>query len=436
MPSPYRVLAYTVLPLLRWRISKVEGLEHLPANGGYILVANHQSWIDSGILAGAVFQRINKSLRFVAQSSKYRIFGGIPINEYDKGKVLDIAYGYLQSGHPIVIFPEGNSNKNPGLRSGKTGAGRLALRSGAPVVPVGIQGTKGTKLWQSWLWYFGFWRPCRVTIGSPLSFPKTDLASVDYDHLMTVTNEIMTRISEVSGKPFDPNQPPPWMVPSKAFLEKLIWSFYYPLARHRIRVRGAGYLPEHGPYIIAGNHISYFDPGAMSIAVLQQRNIRPFFITKASIARIWRRVLGQNAWKALGMLPIDEQEKTKVVRTAEVHLRHGGVIGIFPEGTRNRPKVNPQWKTHLLKGKTGAARLVLATNVPVIPAGIDAPPGLGAWQILVSALQFWRPVVVTFGPPVVFGPRPIGEPTKDDLEAMTRAMMVRIAELSGMEYEY
>src|SRR5690349_13012398 len=134
----YRVLGFTLLPLLRWRIGEISGLENLPSNSGYIIVSNHQSWIDSGILAGAVYRRLNKSLRFVAQSSKYRAFGGIPINEYDKSKVLDIALGYLHVGHPIVIFPEGNSNKNPELRSGKTGAARLALRSGAPVIPVGI----------------------------------------------------------------------------------------------------------------------------------------------------------------------------------------------------------------------------------------------------------------------------------------------------------
>ena len=82
LPMPaYRVLGVTLLPLFHWRITEITGLEYLPHDAGYILAANHQSWIDSAILAGAVYHQLNRSLRFVAQSSKYRLFGGIPINE-------------------------------------------------------------------------------------------------------------------------------------------------------------------------------------------------------------------------------------------------------------------------------------------------------------------------------------------------------------------
>jgi len=85
MSTPYRVLGHSLLPLIRWRIDEVEGLENLPA-GGFILVANHQSWSDSAIAAAAIHRNINKSIRFIAQSSKWRFLGGIPINEYDNGR--------------------------------------------------------------------------------------------------------------------------------------------------------------------------------------------------------------------------------------------------------------------------------------------------------------------------------------------------------------
>lgn len=432
----YPVLRKTLLPLLRWRIREIQGLENLPTEGGYILAANHQSWIDSAILAGAVYRNITKSLRFVAQSSKYRMFGGIPINEYDKSKVLDIALGYLQGGHPIAIFPEGNSNKNPELRSGKTGAARLALRSGAPVIPVGIQGVQGVKAWQAILWFKMFWKPCRVVIGKPVVFSKTDLTGEDSEALQHVTHEIMRHISEVSGKAYQPGSPFQQLEPSKMFLEKVLWGLFLPLLRWRVRVGGTENVPASGGFIVAGNHSSYFDPAAVMIAVMRAGRPRPFFLTKESIARVWRKILGRNAWQALGMLPIDNHDKSKVLQSAVDHLHAGGVVGIFPEGTRNKPKLNPQWETTLLKGRTGVARLVVATNVPVIPAAIRAPRGHGLGETLVSVLKFWKPVYVTFGAPVEIPLQVSTEPTKAELELITKNVMTAVAAMTGLKYPY
>ncbi len=200
MATPYRVLGMTILPLLRWRIQTVEGLAYLP-NQGCIVVANHQSWLDSALLAAAIYRHLHRSIRFVAQSSKYRMFGGIPINEYDKSSVLDIAAGYLHVGHPIMIFPEGNSNPNARLRSGKTGAARLALRSGAPVVPIGIRGTRGVRAWQAVGWWLQWWRTCTIHIGKPLTFAREEIHPHEHDRLAAVTQQIMERISDLSGKP-------------------------------------------------------------------------------------------------------------------------------------------------------------------------------------------------------------------------------------------
>ena len=123
MASPYRFLAWTLLPIMRSRIWTVRGLDYLPASGGFILAANHQSWIDSGILAAAIYRRLNKSLRFVSQSTKYRAMGGLAIDPNNRSSVLDVAVETLNKGFPVVIFPEGNSNSNPELRVGKTGFG-------------------------------------------------------------------------------------------------------------------------------------------------------------------------------------------------------------------------------------------------------------------------------------------------------------------------
>lgn len=434
MATPYRVLGITLLPLLRWRISKVTGLENLP-QGGMILVANHQSWIDSILLGGALYRSIDKSIRPIAQSSKWRFLGAIPINEYDKSKVIDIAAGYLQVGHPIMIFPEGNSNKNPELRTGKTGAARLALRSGAPVVPIGIQGTSGVKGWQSLLWFLQFWKPCRVTIGQPFTLPVQAPATMTHERLMAATEQIMEQISNISGKPLpdEPKTEPlhfhqPW-------LRFIVRKILFPLNRRRVEVVGAEHLPAAGPYIVAANHLSYFDAPALTIAVLKASGHWLFYPTKAAVAAAFRNIIGQGGVDALGMLPLDNADRSKVLRYAEQHLKSGGVIGIFPEGTRNKPRLNPEYPRAMLKGKTGAVRLHLATKAMIIPAAIETPKGLSILDTFLNTVAWWKTMRVTFGPPVKL-PAVSHEISHELLEAMTSQVMLAIGQLSGQTYPH
>ncbi|MBI5467146.1 MAG: 1-acyl-sn-glycerol-3-phosphate acyltransferase [Candidatus Kerfeldbacteria bacterium] len=435
MASPYRVLAFTVLPLLRWRIQRIDGREHLPS-GAFIVAVNHQSWIDSAILGGALYRHIGKSLRFIAQSSKWRSVGGIPINEYNKSSVLDIAYGYLEAGHPVVVFPEGNSNKNPELRSGKTGAARLALRSGLPVVPIGIQGTNGVKAWQAQLWFFRFWKPCRVTIGEPMLFPRTALTGNDEALLMTTTDRIMRGISAVSSKPYADAPLQPNMLPNPSFLSWLIWRVAAPLIYLRIRVHGTEHLPTSGAFIVVGNHNSYFDAPTLSAAVYRARKLFLQYPTKPTVAAALQRIVGQRGLTTIGIVPIDPTSRATVLDAAIAHLRSGGAVGIFPEGMRNKPSVNPQWQTTMLRGKTGVARLWLASGAPVIPVGIEAPYGISYLETLLIILRFWKPVHLTFGPPVAMPVPPSTAPSKEDLEQITRIVMRRVAALCHLTYTY
>ncbi len=69
MNRPYPVLDKTLLPLLRSRIWTVRGQEHIPT-GGYIIVANHQSWLDSPLVAAVFYRRVKRPLKFEAQSNK------------------------------------------------------------------------------------------------------------------------------------------------------------------------------------------------------------------------------------------------------------------------------------------------------------------------------------------------------------------------------
>lgn len=128
---------------------KIEGLKHVPARGGAIIAPNHLSVHDSTLLM-AVLPRMVRSIgksdyvdnpltRFA-----FLALGNIAVDRSsgDSGKAaLDAAVQVIEGGGLFAIFPEGTRSRDGLLHKGKTGAARLALRTGAPIIPVGIIGT-------------------------------------------------------------------------------------------------------------------------------------------------------------------------------------------------------------------------------------------------------------------------------------------------------
>ncbi|HEV8640313.1 MAG TPA: lysophospholipid acyltransferase family protein [Methylomirabilota bacterium] len=148
-PLLYRALRGPVRALLqRWFDFAVEGLEHVPARGPYIVAANHHNYLD-GVLLGAA---VPEPIVFLVMPRVYRAtplhppfhrhMGSIPINlERPDVAALRSALGALERGRIVGIFPEGPFSVRGRLEPGLPGVALLALRSGAPVVPAAIRGT-------------------------------------------------------------------------------------------------------------------------------------------------------------------------------------------------------------------------------------------------------------------------------------------------------
>lgn len=124
------------------------GTEYLPATGGVIVVANHVSHLDPFTLAHYVNDN-GRIPRFLAKESVFRIpiagrifaaAGQIPVHRGadNAADSLRSAVAALADGEAIVIYPEGSLTRDPGLwpMRGKTGAARLALLTGVPVIPI------------------------------------------------------------------------------------------------------------------------------------------------------------------------------------------------------------------------------------------------------------------------------------------------------------
>lgn len=161
-----------ILALAGVRLS-VDGVDNIPRGRAVIFMSNHQGAFDIPALQRAV----PAEFRWVAKKSLFKIpligwamsvAGHIPIereNSVSAFKSLDAAADRIRRGVSVVIFPEGTRSQSDELLPFKRGAFMLAAKSGAPVVPVAIKGTKGI------LKRGGFFitpSDVRVSFGAPL----------------------------------------------------------------------------------------------------------------------------------------------------------------------------------------------------------------------------------------------------------------------------
>jgi 1-acyl-sn-glycerol-3-phosphate acyltransferase len=151
------------------------GRRHIPRSGPVILAANHRSFLDPFVI-GCLTRR---PVYYVAKKELFahpvvgwllNRLGAFPI---DRGagdqQAMDTARVILERGDCVVIFPEGTRQRPGPLASPRRGVGRLALQTGAPVVPVAVIGTEAVR--RGWRI-----RPHHVTLrcGAPLRFPRVE----------------------------------------------------------------------------------------------------------------------------------------------------------------------------------------------------------------------------------------------------------------------
>jgi len=149
VPFLYRALRPPLRQaLVRWFDLRVDGLEHLPASGPYLIAANHHNYLDGVVLGVTVPDPISFLVmpRVWRATPLHPIFHrnirSIPI-DLDRADVgaLRRALQSLQEGRVVGIFPEGPFSVRGRLEPGLPGVALLALRSGVPVIPAGIRGT-------------------------------------------------------------------------------------------------------------------------------------------------------------------------------------------------------------------------------------------------------------------------------------------------------
>ncbi len=190
----------------------IRGAGHVPASGAAILASNHQAVIDSFFLAAMLDRRlvfIGKQEYFTGSgitgrlgSGVMRGVGTIPVDRGGgRGSEAALATGLrqLREGGLFGIYPEGTRSPDGRLYRGKTGVARLALESGAPVIPIAMVGTADAQP-------IGRRIPkimrIGVVVGEPLDFTRYRGMENDRFILRAVTDEIMYAIMSLSGQEY------------------------------------------------------------------------------------------------------------------------------------------------------------------------------------------------------------------------------------------
>lgn len=182
----WRVGLPIVAPLVRicFRV-RVVGVEHVPLNGPAILAFTHVSAMDGPVLAIELARSIKRESRFLVAASFFRrrVIGAI-LRRYDQipihrgegdGSAIDAAITAVKDGGVLAIAPEGTVNGEPAtLLRIRSGVARIALPTGAPVIPIAIWGTQARWPKEGFTWRRPWRPPIAIAFGEPI-LPAGDL---------------------------------------------------------------------------------------------------------------------------------------------------------------------------------------------------------------------------------------------------------------------
>lgn len=184
---PIRALGLLLAPV------RFVGAERLPPRGGFILIANHISWMDPPWIEFA----LGRAIRFMAKRELFdvailgfllRAIGCFPVRRGEADReAMATALRVLEAGHAVGFFPEGHRSPDGALLRAHPGIVLLARRSSAPLVPIAITGSDRARLGRFWR------RDITIQVGEP--FRLADLAESAGRDRGAVADAVMRRLA-------------------------------------------------------------------------------------------------------------------------------------------------------------------------------------------------------------------------------------------------
>lgn len=207
----YPLNRFAIAPFLKFLVRVYQpGLAHVPTHGPAILAPNHISFLDSALLMAT----LPRQIRFVGKAeylddwktrTLFPAMGMIPIDRSGGSAstaALDAARRVLDDGGLFGIFPEGTRSRDGRLHKGHTGLARLALQTGAPIIPVGIVGTREIQPPDAPM--PRPFMPATFSFGAPIDVTRLTEQADDRLALRQITDEVMFEIRSLTGQEYVP----------------------------------------------------------------------------------------------------------------------------------------------------------------------------------------------------------------------------------------
>jgi 1-acyl-sn-glycerol-3-phosphate acyltransferase len=188
-------LVVTLPTIVLYRVT-VHGRRNVPKRGAAVIASNHFSQADHFFVGIYLLRKI----RFMAKSQLFgppvltyilKVGGVFPVRRGHRDeKAFETAYDLIDQGELLLVYAEGGRSRSHQLGTPKPGIGRIALESGAPIIPTAIHGSDGARGWKR----LRFPR-VTVTYGEALSFPVERDPS--HERQQQVADEIFARVREL-----------------------------------------------------------------------------------------------------------------------------------------------------------------------------------------------------------------------------------------------
>ncbi len=187
-----------------WRLGIAGEVESIPRTGGFLVAPNHSSVLDPWMI-GMRFPRTVRWLityRWYVRSRTahflFRSLGTVPVRPGDPAGTIDAVVEALEGGDGVGVFPEGGLSVSGRIRRFRSGIARMAARSGAPVIPVGVRGAFESLPSHRRLPRF---RRVTIVVGAPMRFPGSPLdADPPRGEIETFVLALRAEVSRLSGK--------------------------------------------------------------------------------------------------------------------------------------------------------------------------------------------------------------------------------------------
>jgi 1-acyl-sn-glycerol-3-phosphate acyltransferase len=179
------------------KIDSIQGVENVPEHGPGILIYNHIASVDPVAVMSAVKRNVVPMAKVEAVNVPFfgiftRMWGAIFIRRGEADReALEKALAVLQSGELLLVAPEGT--RSPALIEAKDGVAYLAARTGAPIIPVAVDGTEGFPSLSPKRWSLP---GAHIRFGKPFRF-KVPKGRIPRDWLRQMTQESMYRLAEL-----------------------------------------------------------------------------------------------------------------------------------------------------------------------------------------------------------------------------------------------